>query len=189
MSGIPPNGMNSEVASTTNPSGSTRTTNDPTTTSNADYAANVPPETLANRHPKPGLKLTMQSINVCGLKGKLEIKEFRETLERHDISLLSETKLDNADIDNVKDTISNLKLKAFFKNRKTLTAWRSGGLCILYNVNIEKHITHVISNCKLVQWLKISKVFIGTDKDVMIGNTYVPPERTRYLSKICRGRY
>ena len=96
--GIPPIGMNSEVASTTLPSGSTSTTNDPTTTTNADYAANVPPETLANCHPKPGVKLTMQSINVCGLKGKLEIKEFRETLERHDISLLSETKLDNADI-------------------------------------------------------------------------------------------
>ena len=41
--------------------------------------------------------LSVQSINVCGLKGKLKIPEFRDNLKCYDISLLSETKLDNAD--------------------------------------------------------------------------------------------
>ena len=117
---------------------------------------------------------------MCGLRGKLDIIEFRNKLQSFDISFLSETKLDDADIDTIQGIITNLGLKAFFKNRKCLTAWRSGGLCILYKVNIEKYISHVISNCKLVQWLKISKAFLGTGKDVMFGNTYVPPDGTRY---------
>ena len=124
----------------------------------------------------------MQIINVCGLKRRLKVKECRKTFQRTDISFLSETKLDDADIDNIQDSIINLNLKAFFKNRNTLAARRSGGLCILYNINIEKHITHIISKCKLVQWLKISKDFLGTDKDIMVGNTYVPPMGTRFQS-------
>ena len=124
--------------------------------------------------------LSIQSINVCGLKGKLKIPEFRENLKLFDISLLCETKLDDADIELIQESISDLNLKAVFKNRKTVTAWRSGGLCIIYSEQLEKYLTHINSKCKLVQWLKINKTLIGTDKDLMIGNTYLPPERSNY---------
>ena len=133
--------------------------------------------------PTPGIdattpepyRLSMQIINVCGLKRKLLLEPFRETLSQFDISLLCETKLDNADIELVQESISDLKLKAFFKNRRTLTPWRSGGLCVIFKEHIEQYLTHVITKCKLVQWLKIDKALIGTDKNVMIGNTYIPP--------------
>ena len=122
-------------------------------------------------------------LNVCGLKRKLlDIQEFKNTLLKCDISLLCETKLDNADNELIQEAIHKLKLKAFFKNRRIVSAWRSGGLCIIYNENIEKYVTYVESKCNLVQWLKIDKSLLGTDKHVLIGNTYIPPVGTRYES-------
>ena len=47
---------------------------------------------------------------------------------------------------------------------------------------MEKYIKHVSTNFKLVQWILISKLLVGTDKDLMVGNTYIPPEKTRYHS-------
>ena len=128
-------------------------------------------------------QISIQMLNVCGLKRKLlDIQEFKNTLLKCDISLLCETKLDNADNELIQETINKLKLKAFFKNRRIVSAWRSGGLCIIYNENIEKYLTYVESKCNPVQWLKIDKSFLGTDKDVLIGNTYIPPVGTRYES-------
>ena len=121
----------------------------------------------------------MQIINVCGLKRKLlDIPEFKDTLTKHDISLLCETKLDKADIELINESINNFNLKAFYKNRDTRNRWRSGGLCIIYNEKIEKHLTYIESKCNLVQWLKINKSLMSTDQDIMIGNTYIPPVGT-----------
>ena len=58
--------------------------------------------------------ISIQMINVCGLKSKLDIPEFRDTLEVYDISLLCETKLDEADEDYILGFITPLRLKAFF---------------------------------------------------------------------------
>ena len=52
----------------------------------------------------------------------------------------------------------------------------------MYKDSLDKYLSHVNSSCKLVQWISISKVLTGFDKDVLIGNTYVPPEGTRYQS-------
>ena len=60
--------------------------------------------------------------------------------------------------------------------------WRSGGLCIIYSERIENFLTHIESKCDIVQWLKINKLLIGTDKDVMLGNTYIPPGNTNYYN-------
>ena len=62
--------------------------------------------------------ISIQMINVCGLKSKLDIPEFRDTLKAHDISLLCETKLDECDEDYILSLIAPLKLKAYFKHRK-----------------------------------------------------------------------
>ena len=75
----------------------------------------------------------------CGLKSKLDIPEFRDILKAHDIFLMCETKLDECDEDYILSLIAPFKLKAYFKHRKTLTAWRSGGLCILYKDNLDKY--------------------------------------------------
>ena len=60
--------------------------------------------------------------------------------------------------------------------------WRSGGLCIIYSERIANFLTHIESKCDMVQWLKINKLLTGTDKDVMLGNTYIPPGNTNYYN-------
>ena len=65
----------------------------------------------------PTTSFSMQMINVCGLRGKLDIPEFRNTLEMYDINLISETKLDAADEDHIIEVITTMRLKAFFKHR------------------------------------------------------------------------
>ena len=127
--------------------------------------------------------LSIQAINVCGLKQKLKIPEFMNTLKLYDISLLCETKLDDADKELIEESVSDLKLKAFFKNRRKMTPWRSGGLCIIFSERIEKFLTPIESKCKLVQWIKIDKSLTGTDKDVMLGNTYIPPVTSGYRNE------
>ena len=64
-----------------------------------------------------GENLTIHMINVCGLKSKLDIPNFRDTLKVYDISLLCETKLDECDEDYILSFITPRKLKAFFKHR------------------------------------------------------------------------
>ena len=125
---------------------------------------------------------TFQMFNVCGLKSKLGIPEFTDNLKAYDITLMCETKLDKADDEHIMSYITPLRLKAFFKHRKTLSNCRSGGLCIMFKEHMEKYIKIINSKCKLVQWLSISKLLTGTDKDVILGNTYIPPDRTRYQS-------
>ena len=51
----------------------------------------------------------MQIINVCGLKGKLDIPEFKNNLRLFDISLLCETKLDKIDEGYIIDIITPLR--------------------------------------------------------------------------------
>ena len=60
------------------------------------------------------MKLSLQIINVCGLRRKIEIPEFKDALKSHDISLLCETKLDDADSENIQEAIKDLNLKVFF---------------------------------------------------------------------------
>ena len=78
--------------------------------------------------------LSLQIFNVCGLRNKLDIPEFRDTLEMYDISFLCESKLDKADEDYILSVITPLSLKAFFKHRKTLSARRSGCRWIMYTL-------------------------------------------------------
>ena len=127
-------------------------------------------------------QLKIQSFNVCGLIGRLDVPEFRKTLTDFNLTLLCETHLDDADNDLVREKLECLNLNIMFKNRKSLSTRRSGGLCIIYSHDISDHISFAESNCELVQWVKISKNILSTDKDVLLGNTYIPPDRTRYQS-------
>ena len=124
--------------------------------------------------------LKIQCFNVGGLKGRLDDPEFRAVLKDYDLTLLSETHLDDADNDLVSEKLRSVNLSVKFKNRKALSTYRSGGLCIIYSHVISNHISFIESNCELVQWIKISKTILSLDKDVLLGNTYIPPEHTRY---------
>ena len=68
------------------------------------------------RTPARSNQVSMQILNVCGLKRKLlDIPEFKDTLIKHDISLLCETKLDKADIELINESINISISKLFIK--------------------------------------------------------------------------
>ena len=135
----------------------------------------------ANLRGKYG-KLSLQIVNVCSLKKRLDTPEFRNALNSCDILLLCETRLDDADIEYVQEILDGLNLCAYFKNRRALTAYKSGGLCVVFDKRIKKYVQLINSNSKLVQWVRLDKTLLGMDKDLMLGNTYIPPENSRYYS-------
>ena len=126
--------------------------------------------------------LTMQSINTCGLKAKFDFPNFCNELKQCDISFITETKTDDTDIECISSLLNSMNLKVYFKNRCKIATFRSGGLCIIYNSNIEQYLTYIESKNDISQWIKVSKHLLGTDKDVIFGNIYIPPENTRYAN-------
>ena len=85
--------------------------------------------------------LKAQILNVCGLEGKLGTPEFRDALENYDISFFCETHMDDADTEHVQEIIDSINLCAFFKNRKRLMAYRSGGVYVLFKKNLKNYIS------------------------------------------------
>ena len=93
--------------------------------------------------------LKLVSINVCGLKSKQACPEFINMLNNYDIIGLQETKMDDLD---------SFLLDGFtihFKNRKTVTKRKSGGIAIAIRDKYSKYITIIESESKLVYWFVV----------------------------------
>ena len=108
------------------------------------------------------------------------IPEFKENLCNYSIICLCETKLDDIDNEDISNQLDNLGFSVYFKNRKPISNYRSGGLCLIIKKALQDFVSIVESESKLVQWFKIDKTLTGYDKDVIVGNVYIPPVRTRY---------
>jgi hypothetical protein len=117
-------------------------------------------------------KLNILSLNVCGLKSKCNYPEFTSLLNNYDIIGLQETKLDN--LDHIE--IANFKL--FFKNRTDISNRKSGGIAIAVKKKLLKHINIIETDCKSVFWFTLSKQVTLTDRDVLYGVVYIPPENS-----------
>ena len=108
------------------------------------------------------------------------IPEFKENLCNYSIICLCETKLDDIDNEYISHQLDNLGFYVYFKNRKPISNYRSGGLCVIIKKALQDFVSIVESESKLVQWFKIDKTLTGYDKDVIVGNVYIPPVGTRY---------
>ena len=103
------------------------------------------------------------------------IPEFKENLCNYSIICLCETKLDDIDNEDISNQLDNLGFSVYFKNRKTISNYRSGGLCLIIKKALQDFVSIVESESKLVQWFKIDKTLTGYDKDVIVGNVYIYP--------------
>ncbi len=115
------------------------------------------------------------SLNVCGLNSKNKFTEFRDFLNSYDVCLLQETKLSKCDV-----TVSEFdEFKSFHKIREKGSG---GGLTVLIknHLYVNKFVEVIETNNQHVMWVRISKDFIGLEKNVYVGNVYVPPEGSRY---------
>ncbi len=70
--------------------------------------------------------------------------------------------------------------KIIFKNRKTCTNRRSGGLAVAIRTRWSKHCLFHNTTSKAVQWFTISKKVLHIDKDILFGCVYVPPASSKY---------
>ena len=78
--------------------------------------------------------LRVLSLNVCGVKNKLNYDEFANLINKHDIVGLTETKTDDTDKIEIPGFVT------FMKNRKKLTKTRSGGIMLVVKDDFVKYV-------------------------------------------------
>lgn len=87
-----------------------------------------------------------------------------------------ETKLDKYDIISIENyTFIN-------KPRKQKYLRKSGGIGAFIKEELEQFVTVLETQSEYVLWLKISKVLLRADSDLVIGITYVPPMHSRFFN-------
>ena len=119
----------------------------------------------------------MFCLNVCGLASKLNVFEGSEDSDyfsssnsstnrsRPHIFIFDETKTDTTSEALINDTFKNLGYKTFFKHRKNLSIYKSGGIIICVDTSILEKCKHIDTKCAYVSWNSIDKTLLNTEKD------------------------
>ena len=115
------------------------------------------------------------SLNVCGVKQKLKYPEFNEFIQKFDIIGLSETKLCEYDTLHVDDY-------SIYYSSRVKCDRNSGGLALLVKNSIAEHVKILHENSDFIQWCCIKSTLTGTDEDLYLGNVYIPPENSKYVT-------
>ena len=114
---------------------------------------------------------------MCGLRSKLLIPEFCDSILKYDIFACLETKLDEFDQINVDG------YKFISKIRKQKALRKSGGIGVFVNNSIYHLLTEISTECEYVLWFKLDKSLFCATEDVYFGVVYVPPDNTKFFSR------
>lgn len=117
------------------------------------------------------------SLNVCGLKSRLEYPDFVNYFTTYDILCFQETKLDKFDI------VSLPGFAAISQPRKERQFRKSGGLAVLIKDDISELCSHLETESDYILWLSIDKKITKTDENVVLGVIYVPPAQSRFYNE------
>lgn len=117
--------------------------------------------------------LKIGSLNVCGLKPRLNYPEFIQMVENYDIFCVLETKLDEFD---VIDLPNNTHLS---KPGSEKSYRKSGGLGICIHDSLKDNVEILDSNCDFIFWISL---LLNKDTKLVLGALYVPPEQSRCYS-------
>jgi len=120
--------------------------------------------------------MSLLSLNVCGLKSKVNCPEFTNYLNDFSIIGLQETKLNDL------DHVELEQFDIFYKNRSINKHRRSGGIALLVKKNISKYVTILETKSKLVIWFVVSKQYTSLEQDILCGTVYIPPENSSYAT-------
>ena len=121
----------------------------------------------------------LQFLNVCGLVHRLKYDVFVEKLCKYKIICLSEIKADAVDCITIEKFANDHGYECFCKPR-TKVIRKSGGICVLVREDITKYVREVKSDKEIVQWFTLDRTLFGTDKDILLGNIYLPPSNSPY---------
>ena len=75
--------------------------------------------------------INILTVNVCGIKFKLLLKEFNELIMKYDIICMCEIKCDDVDMSNVREKMDAMGFDIVYKNIYAMCRYKSGGLEIL----------------------------------------------------------
>ena len=121
--------------------------------------------------------LKFASLNVCGLKTRLEYPDFVTYFSSFDIICYQETKVDEFDI------LSLPGFTAISQPRKQRQYRKSGGPAIFIKDNISQFCTQYKTESDYILWISIDKSVLDTDKNVILGSIYIPPVQSRYYNE------
>ena len=121
--------------------------------------------------------LKIGSLNVCGLKTRLEYPDFFNYFTYFDLVCYQETKLDTLDIVSIPGST------VISQPRKARQFRKSGGLAIFIKDNISEYCTHHETDSDYILWLSIHKRITKTDENDMLGTIYVAPAQSRFYNE------
>ena len=113
---------------------------------------------------------------------KLDLPEFHELIKQYDFICVSETKIDDIDIPNVKEKLPD-GYTGHFVSRQHCSNYKSGGIGIIFKEQFAENVTPLKNNNEGVLWCLVDKKVFSFDKDLLIGSIYMPPETSRYYIK------
>jgi exonuclease III len=105
---------------------------------------------------------------------KLKDPDFLNIFQNYDILFFQETKTDNLDHLSLPDGFTYVA-----KHRKKCLR-KSGGIVTIFKKSLARLLEFPDTSSEYVQWVKIDSSIFGTDKNVLLGNIYIPPENTKY---------
>lgn len=121
-----------------------------------------------------GLKIG--SLNVCGLKHRLQYPDFTDYIHDFDLFTVLETKLDKYDV------ISMPGYRFIAQSRKQKYIRRSGGIGLFVKDSIAQFVNVIDSESDYIMWIKINHKLLTTKSDLVFGLVYQPPESSRFYS-------
>ena len=105
---------------------------------------------------------------------KLKDPDFLNIFQNYDILFFQETKTDNLDHLSLPDGFTYVA-----KHRKKCLR-KSGGIVTIFKKSFAHLLEFPDTSSEYVQWVKIDSSIFGTDKNVLLGNIYIPLENTKY---------
>ena len=125
-------------------------------------------------------ELKLLSLNVCGIRSKLNYPEFINLINSYDIVGVQETKTDEL------DTVDIPGYKAFLNNRSCISRSRSGGIGLIVKEWLLPSMkVHDIKATDLAIDFTLSEVLYrdGMYDGLMGAVVYIPPYGSRYASE------
>ena len=160
---------------------STENNSDDVTSVNSNAATNLSDSSLSSFasivYSAYTEQLKIGTLNVCGLKRRLNYPEFQDLIKQFDIFCVSESKLGKYD---------DITLEGYTflsQYRKQHFIRKSGGIGVFLKFDIAPYVTYIDSDSDFILWFKLSKQLLKTDQDVVIGAVYVPPSVSRFCTE------
>ena len=122
--------------------------------------------------------ISISSFNVQGgFTSKIQLQEFRDLIQKHDIFCFQETHLEDTDLFD----ISDYKILKSNRKKKKSARKNSGGILMIYKETYEEGITKMHSSDKHFIWIRLDHSFFHIPDDIYLCGAYIPPANSTHF--------